>query len=135
MRWFFILSGVCASYVAAVRVFAGFEGALPTLLSELSGTGLQGLVIVMWHVLSIVFGILALGLFLSLRLPRAAASAIASITAAVFGSACAAFLIVSYRDTGSLFAYYPALPLGITAILAAAAAFAASRQRHGTVGD
>lgn len=124
-RWLFVLAGLAATLVTLMRAIFGGGSDLATLERELDGNDIIGVVWVNWHALNAIFASFAAGLFIATRAPRAAARAIGILAATAFGATAIILLVVSAQQTGSPFTHYPYIPLGITALLAGAAAWRA----------
>ena len=125
LRWPFLVAGLAALAVAALRTILGGPSDLAALERELGGNNIIGIVRVNWHSLNVIFASFAVALFLAARAPRAAAQAIAILAAIAFGATCIILLIVSAQQTGSPFTHYPWIPLSLTAALSAFAAWRA----------
>jgi len=122
-RWLFVVAGLAAALVTLMRAIFGGGSDLAVLERELAGNDIIGVVRVNWHALNVIFASLAVALFIAARAPRAAARAIGILAAIAFGATCIILLVVSAQQTGSPFTHYPYIPLGITALLAGAAAW------------
>jgi len=124
-RWPFLLAGLSASVVTLVRSIGGGQGDLPRIVELLDGAAIATVVYINWYALSASFAVLAITLFAAIRLPRAAARLAGALAAVVFGSTCLLFMHHSQVATGSPFTFFPWLPLGLTAVLSAFAAWRA----------
>ncbi len=124
-RWLFVLAGLAAALVALMRAVFGGGSDLAVLERALAGNDIVGVVRVNWHALNAVFASLAVALFVAARASRPAARAIGVLAAIAFGATCIILMVVSAQQTGSPFTHYPFIPLGVAALLAAAAAWRA----------
>lgn len=122
-RWLFVLAGLAAALVALMRAVFGGGSDLAGLERELAGNDMIGIVRVNWHALNAIFASLAVALLIGARASRPAARAIGILAAIAFGATCIILMVVSAQQTGSPFTHYPWIPLGIAALLAAAAAW------------
>lgn len=122
-RWLFVLAGLVAAAVTLMRAVFGGGSDLAALERELAGNDMIGIVRVNWHALTAVFASLAIGLLVAARAPRPAARAIGILAAIAFGATCLILMAVSTQLTGTPFTHYPWIPLGVAALLAAAAAW------------
>ncbi|KAA9130891.1 hypothetical protein F3N42_11050 [Marinihelvus fidelis] len=129
-RLLFILAGLAALAVTLIRGIAGGEGDLALLLAALEGNPIRGVVIINWHALTAVFGLLAVALFFSAWLSRPVGVIVGLLAAGTFGTTCALFMAVAAAETGSPFTYFPYIPLGITATLSFLAALSAGMGRR-----
>ncbi len=129
-RFLFILAGLAALAVTLIRAIAGGAGDLAILLSALEGNAIRGVVIINWHALTAVFGLLAVGLLFSAWLPRPAGVMVGLLAAGAFGTTCGLFMAVAAAETGSPFTYFPYIPLGVTAVLSLLAAMTAPKVRR-----
>lgn len=120
-----MLAGLAALGVTFIRAIAGGATDFEPLLATLDGNDLRGVVIINWHALTIIFGILSLSLFTAVRLSSASRVVIGSISALAFGAVCVLFMVVTAMETGSPFTYPPFILLGVVSLLSAAAAWSA----------
>lgn len=122
-RWLFVVAGLAAALVTLMRAIFGGGSDLAALERELAGNDIIGIVRVNWHALNAIFASFAVALLVAARAPRAAARAIGVLAAIAFGATGIVLMVVSAQQTGTPFTHYPYIPLGITALLAAAAAW------------
>jgi hypothetical protein len=122
-RWLFVVAGLAATFVTLMRAVFGASSDLALLERALAGNDIIGVVWVNWHAVTVIFASLAGALFIAARAPRAAAQAIGILATIAFGATGIILLVVSAQQTGSPFTHYPYIPLGITALLAGAAAW------------
>ena len=124
-RWPFILAGIAALGVAAARTVLGGRNDLPWLVEGLARPPMAAVIYINWHALNVTFATLGVALLVATALHRSAGKAIGTIAAIVFGSTCALFLYYTHQATGSPFTFFPWIPLGLTALLSAFAAWRA----------
>ena len=124
-RWPLLLAGLAALGVAAARTILGGTNDLPFLLEGLERPGMAALFYINWYALNVTFATLGVALLVATVLHRAAARAIGTIAAIVFGSTCILFMYYTHQATGSPFTFFPWIPLGLTALLSAFAAWRA----------
>ena len=122
-RRLFVVAGLAATFVTAMRAIFGGASDLAVLERALAGNDIIGVVRVNWHAVTVIFASLAVALFIAARAPRAAARAIGTLAAIAFGATGIILLVVSAQQTGSPFTHYPYIPLAIAALLAGAAAW------------
>ena len=124
-RWPFPLAAVAALLVAMARTLLGGRNDLPRLVEGLAHPPMAAVIYINWHALNITFATLGVALLVATTLHRSAARAIGTIAAIVFGSTCALFLYYTHQTTGSPFTFFPWIPLALTALLSAFAAWRA----------
>lgn len=124
-KWIFIVAGMAGLGVTLIRTFAGGAMDLDPLLSALGENNLSGVVLINWYALNAILGILSLSLLWASRLSRSSQMVIGVISTLTFGSVGLIFMTVTAIETGSPFTYPPFLPLGLTTLLCAAAAWRA----------
>ena len=122
-NWIFIVAGLAALAVTLLRTFAGGATDLAPLLSALEGNSLSGVVLINWHALNVILGVLSLSLLGASRMSRASQMVIGVISALSFGAVWLIFMTVTAIETGSPFTFPPFIPLGVTTFLCAAAAW------------
>lgn len=122
-RWPFLLAGLAASAVTLARTIGGGQVDLPRIVERMEGDPIVAVVYINWHALSMVFAALALALFAAIRLPRSAARTVGVLATVVFGATCLLFMYHTHIATGSPFTFFPWLPLSVTALLCALAAW------------
>lgn len=124
-RWPFLLAGLGAIGVAIARTIFGGRNDLPLLVSNLERPAMAAVIYINWYALNVAFATLGLALLFAARMPAVAARAIAIIAAIVFGATAALFLYYTHQATGSPFTFFPWIPLTLTALLSAIAAWRA----------
>ena len=124
-RWPFLLAGLGAIGVAIARTIFGGRNDLPLLVSNLERPAMAAVIYINWYALNITFATLGLAMFAATRLPASAARAIGTIAAIVFGATCVLFMYFVHQGTGSPFTFFPWIPLALTALFAAFAAWRA----------
>lgn len=124
-RWPFLLAGLGALGVAVARTIFGGRNDLPLLVSNLERPAMAAVIYINWYALNITFAALGLAMFAATRLERSAARAIGTIAAIVFGATCILFMYFTHQATGSPFTFFPWIPLALTALLSAIAAWRA----------
>lgn len=124
-RWPFLLAGLSAIGVAIARTIFGGRNDLPLLVSNLERPAMAAVIYINWYALNVTFATLGLAMFAATRLPASAARAIGSIAAIVFGATAALFMYFVHQATGSPFTFFPWIPLALTALFAALAAWRA----------
>ncbi len=125
VRWPFLLAALVAVTVAFLRTTLGGRNDLPRLVEGLAHPPMAAVIYINWHALNVTFATLALALFAATLLPRAAAQAIGTIAAIIFGATALLFLYYVNQTTGSPFTFFPWIPLSLTALLAAFGAWRA----------
>ena len=126
-NWIFIVAGLAALGVTLLRTFAGGAADLAPLLAALEGNSLSGVVLINWHALNVILGVLSLSLLWASRLSRSSQVVIAAMSTLSFGAVWLIFMTVTAIKTGSPFTFPPFIPLGITTFLCAAAAWSARK--------
>lgn len=86
---------------------------------------MAAVIYISWYALNVTFAALGLALLVATTLHRSASQAIATLAAIVFASTCALFLYYTHQATGSPFTFFPWIPIGLAAGLAAFAAWRA----------
>ena len=124
-RWPLLLAGLAALGVAAARTILGGTNDLPLLVSGLERPAMAAVIYINWYALNVAFATLGVALLVASALHRSTARAIAIIAAIVFAATCALFLYFTNQATGSPFTFFPWIPLGLTALLSAFAAWRA----------
>lgn len=124
-RWPLILAGLAALGVAAARTILGGRNDLPLLVEGPERPAMAAVIYINWYALNVSFAALGVALLVATALQRSAARAIGTIAAVVFGSTCTLFLYYTHQATGSPFTFFPWIPLGLTALLSAFAAWRA----------
>ena len=125
LRWPLILAGLAALGVAAARAYFGGTNDLPWLVEGLQRPAMAAVIYINWHALNVAFATLGVALLVATTLHRSAARAIGTIAAIVFGATCILFMYYTHQATGSPFTFFPWIPLGLTALLSAFAAWRA----------
>lgn len=125
VRWPFLLAALAAFAVALLRTILGGRNDLPLLIEGAVRPGMAAVISINWHTLNVTFATLALALFAATFLHRSAAQAIGVIAAIIFGATCALFMYYTDQVTGSPFTFFAWLPLALTALLSAFAAWRA----------
>ena len=124
-RWPFLLASLVAVTVALLRTILGGRNDLPLLVEGLERPAMAAVIYINWHALNVTFATLAMALFAATLLPRAAAQAIGIIAAIIFGATALLFMYYVNQGTGSPFTFFPWIPLTLTTLLCAFAAWRA----------
>ena len=124
--WPFILAGVAGLAVALIRTILGGEGDLAPLAEALADNPLLPVVYINWYALSTIMAVMGAALLVAVRLSRPARQAIAVLAALCFGAVGLWFMGITWSATGSPFTFFPWMPLSLTTLLCALAAWKAA---------
>ena len=122
-RWPFALAGLAALGVAAARTILGGRYDLPLLVGGLERPAMAAVIYINWYALNIAFATLGLALLFATRMHAAAGRAVAIVAAMIFGATTILFLYFTNQATGSPFTFFPWIPLAVTTVLCALAAW------------
>ncbi|MGI8706577.1 MAG: hypothetical protein ACR2JJ_12460 [Sphingomicrobium sp.] len=123
VRWPFVLAGLGALGVALARTILGGRNDLPLLVSNLERPAMAAVIYINWYALNLAYATLGVALLVGTVLHRSAARTIGVVAAIIFGAACALFMYFVLQTTGSPFTFFPWIPLALTALLSAFAAW------------